>query len=199
MKNRINTLFRPVAIIIAVAAFTLGQVGCSDPCKDQYCLNGGDCLDGDCVCPSDYYGEHCQYSYSSSGGSSSGGSSSGGSSSGGSSSGGSSSGGSSSGGSSSSSSGGSSSSSSGGSSSGDAVFWTAQDWSCGNITVTVNGSSRTISQYYTSGTADCGDSGCANFYSLSPGSYSFYAECGSYYWDGYINISAGGCSTMQLN
>ncbi len=34
---------------------------CSDDkCKDQYCLNGGDCLDGSCICPAGYRGAHCE-------------------------------------------------------------------------------------------------------------------------------------------
>lgn len=34
--------------------------GCVDECKDQYCLNGGDCLDGRCICTSEFEGVHCE-------------------------------------------------------------------------------------------------------------------------------------------
>jgi hypothetical protein len=82
--KKLTSIFSFATISIS-AMLCMGTLsGCADKCKDQYCLNGGDCLDGDCQCPSGYYGTHCQ-SQSSSGGSSSG-SSSGGSTSSGSSS-----------------------------------------------------------------------------------------------------------------
>jgi len=31
-----------------------------DPCDNQVCLNGGACLDGDCICPDGYSGINCQ-------------------------------------------------------------------------------------------------------------------------------------------
>ncbi len=34
--------------------------GCKDPCKDQICLNGGTCVEGDCVCPNGYSGANCE-------------------------------------------------------------------------------------------------------------------------------------------
>jgi len=34
--------------------------GCVDKCLNQSCLNGGECLDGYCECPSGYYGINCE-------------------------------------------------------------------------------------------------------------------------------------------
>lgn len=85
----------------------------------------------------------------------------------------------------------------GGSGSGNAVFWIGSDLGHGNITVTCNGSSQTISSYYSSGNPSCGSTGCANF-SLNPGTYSFSAVAGSYSWDGYITVTGNGCIKQQL-
>ena len=38
---------------------------------------------------------------------------------------------------------------------GKALFWVSSDLGCGSITVTLSGSTGTISQYYSSGTPDC--------------------------------------------
>ena len=38
----------------------MGIAGCSDPCDDVNCLNGGTCNDGTCVCPDGFSGEFCQ-------------------------------------------------------------------------------------------------------------------------------------------
>ena len=56
---------------------------------------------------------------------------------------------------------------------------------------------RDITQYYTSGSADCGDSGCANFYDVEYGKYYFYAENSSYEWKGEMDINLE-CKTMKL-
>lgn len=67
MKTRINTFNTtwPRLVFTLIAGLLIGMIGmisgCADKCKDQYCLNGGDCLDGDCQCPSGYYGTHCEY------------------------------------------------------------------------------------------------------------------------------------------
>jgi len=31
-----------------------------DPCEDIVCLNGGECLQGDCLCPSGFFGVNCE-------------------------------------------------------------------------------------------------------------------------------------------
>ncbi|MCF8258343.1 MAG: hypothetical protein K9J06_12380 [Flavobacteriales bacterium] len=42
------------------AIASIGIAGCSDPCDDVTCLNGGACNDGTCVCPTGFTGEFCQ-------------------------------------------------------------------------------------------------------------------------------------------
>lgn len=79
---------------------------------------------------------------------------------------------------------------------GDGTFWTQTDLGCGNITVIINGVSRIISSYYAS-RPSCGSYGCANF-NLPVGTYPFTASCNSYNWEGEIEITDGGCSTMRL-
>lgn len=85
----------------------------------------------------------------------------------------------------------------GGSTTGNLTVWTQSDHSCGNITVNVSGQSGTISSYYSGGTVNCGDSGCANF-SLAPGNYAISASCQSYTWSGTATVTAGGCFTLRL-
>jgi hypothetical protein len=84
-----------------------------------------------------------------------------------------------------------------GTSSGDAIFWVASDFGLGNIDVTCNGVTKTISSFYSSGAPACGSSGCANF-SFSPGKYSFTARASSTTWNGDVTITKGGCSKMQF-
>jgi len=37
------------------------SISCNtDPCKETFCLNGGDCFEGDCQCPSGYTGVNCE-------------------------------------------------------------------------------------------------------------------------------------------
>lgn len=52
----------PLTLLVILQLF-IGVVltGCVDECKDQYCLNGGDCLKGDCICPNGFTGTHCEY------------------------------------------------------------------------------------------------------------------------------------------
>lgn len=85
----------------------------------------------------------------------------------------------------------------GGSSTGNAMVWTQVDHSCGNINVTINGTTKTISSYYSSGAPSCGASGCANF-TLNPGSYNVTASCSSKSWNGTVSVTADGCYKLQL-
>ncbi|WP_310008366.1 hypothetical protein [Flavobacterium granuli] len=84
-----------------------------------------------------------------------------------------------------------------GTNTGQAMFWTASDFGVGSITVTCNGSSKTIDSYYSSGVPDCGATGGANF-NLDPGTYSYSASGGSLKWSGNITVTNGGCFKMQL-
>ena len=71
-RSFVMKFLRFLTLVISVAV--VGSIsGCVDKCKDQYCLNGGDCLDGDCECPTGYYGTHCEYSTSGGGGNGGGG------------------------------------------------------------------------------------------------------------------------------
>ncbi len=84
----------------------------------------------------------------------------------------------------------------GGGTTGQGMFWIATDLGCGNITVSCNGITRTISSVY--GTApSCGASGTATF-DLSPGTYAYTASCSGKNWSGNITIAAGTCSRFQL-
>lgn len=86
---------------------------------------------------------------------------------------------------------------SGGSSgSGQVVFWTNQDYMCGFITVTINGTSENISSYYYSA-PDCNAQGCATF-SLPAGSYSYSAVCSGYSMSGNVYVPANSCIRRQL-
>ena len=33
---------------------------CLDPCAEVTCQNGGECVEGECECPSPYTGEYCE-------------------------------------------------------------------------------------------------------------------------------------------
>jgi hypothetical protein len=85
----------------------------------------------------------------------------------------------------------------GGSTTGNAMVWTQIDHGCGNINVTINGTTKSISSYYSSGAPSCGASGCANF-SLNPGTYSVTATCSTKSWNGSVNVTSGGCYKLQL-
>jgi len=57
MKN-IKKLIPNIIFILAIlSAFSSCQ---KDKCDQQYCDNGGYCIDGTCNCPDYYYGEHCE-------------------------------------------------------------------------------------------------------------------------------------------
>lgn len=85
----------------------------------------------------------------------------------------------------------------GGSSTGNATFWTQSDLGCGSIAVTLNGSTQSITGYYSTGTPSCGATYCAN-YTLAPGTYSYTASCSGYTWSNNITVVAGQCSLMKL-
>jgi hypothetical protein len=81
---------------------------------------------------------------------------------------------------------------------GDGIFYTSQDFGCGPVKVSVGGSlAGSITVYYTSGTPECGATGCVTI-TKDPGSYGFTAECGSYTWHGTITIVKGQCTKYHL-
>jgi hypothetical protein len=85
----------------------------------------------------------------------------------------------------------------GGSTTGQVMFWIQSDLGCGNITVTVSGSSKSITGYYSGGAPSCGSSSTATF-TLNPGTYSFNASCSGKTWNGNVTVTAGNCFKMQL-
>ena len=81
---------------------------------------------------------------------------------------------------------------------GQVMFWSARDHGCGSINVTINGQTRTISNYSTSGApAGCNISGFATF-DLQPGTYSFTASCSKLTWQGSVSINSNRCLTYEL-
>lgn len=86
---------------------------------------------------------------------------------------------------------------SGGSTTGKVMFWVSSDLGCGPISVSLNGSSGTITSYYSNNSPDCGGNGCANF-TLPPGNYSYSASCSNGTWNGSVLITSGGCYKIKL-
>lgn len=87
----------------------------------------------------------------------------------------------------------------GGSTDGQIMVWTSQDWQCGSIDVSIDGSYYgQITSYYYTGQPDCGASGCVTK-TVSPGYHSIYAECSSYNWSGSnYYVESGECYTVHL-
>ena len=85
----------------------------------------------------------------------------------------------------------------GGTGTGQTTFWVATDLGVGNITVTCNNTTQTITGFSSSGAPSCGASSCANF-TLNPGTYSYSASGGSLTWSGTITVTSGSCSKQQL-
>lgn len=54
-KSFLSTLMAGLAVV----AFTFTSCT-TDPCKDVTCDNGGECVEGDCVCATGYEGTTCQ-------------------------------------------------------------------------------------------------------------------------------------------
>ncbi|MDR2918526.1 MAG: BACON domain-containing protein [Tannerella sp.] len=80
---------------------------------------------------------------------------------------------------------------------GSAMFWTRSDFGCGNISVTLNGQTRTITGYYYQGTPSCGATYTATFSNLPYGTYSYTASCSGRHWSGTITVSAS-CNWKRL-
>ncbi len=80
---------------------------------------------------------------------------------------------------------------------GKIIFWVDADLLCGPIDVTINGSTKTISSYYSSSTPDCDATGCATF-SMDPGSYNWTATCTGSNWSGTNTVTTNGCFKLQL-
>ena len=87
-----------------------------------------------------------------------------------------------------------------GTSRGTLTVWTDKDHGCGPITVTVAGvGSKTITQYITSGTPDCGASGAVNFPDLPYGTYSVSATCGNRSMPATNITLSSGCFRFKID
>lgn len=152
-----------------------------DKCEDQYCLNGGDCLDGTCKCPTGYTGEHCETEIATSGYECVSGTCQ------------------------------SVSDNATYSTlsecqtacatqqpTGQVVFWEAQGaaGSCSATNVTINGTTRQITQFFSTAPS-CGASGSATF-TLNPGTYNYSANCSGATINGTVTVSADQCSNIGL-
>jgi len=78
-------------------------------------------------------------------------------------------------------------------------FWVAEDFGCGNISVTISGyGTETIFMYH-SGEPPCGRAGTATFGNLPLGNYSYTALCGGgRSWSGSVYLD-GSCKLVRLN
>ena len=86
-------------------------------------------------------------------------------------------------------------------------FWTDEEdilqvvevnlWKTGNPNA--YDETETITMYYTPGNSpdNCGEEGCANFYDVEYGEYSFYAENDYYSWSGTLTVDYP-CELMKL-
>jgi len=77
------------------------------------------------------------------------------------------------------------------------TFWTASNCSPNPITVTINGQSSIMSDYFPNVVPGCGTQGCANF-NLGAGSYSYSATNGDTTWTGTVSVDKGSCTLQQL-
>ena len=81
---------------------------------------------------------------------------------------------------------------------GDFMFYIENDLGCGNITVTIDGVTKTI--YSPAGSdPSCNHTGSATF-RLRPGEYEMSARCdeGSAFWNDIIEVRAGTCGKQRL-
>jgi hypothetical protein len=47
-------------LVLFISITLMSMSGCKDPCKDTKCINGGECVEGTCVCPPGYSGTNCE-------------------------------------------------------------------------------------------------------------------------------------------
>ncbi len=76
------------------------------------------------------------------------------------------------------------------------TFWVSKDFGNGNIKVTLNGTTKYISKYYSS-TPTYGADGCASF-TVSPGTYSWQAKSGDKTWNDTQTLKAYDSITLKL-
>ncbi|MDR9373866.1 MAG: hypothetical protein RI565_03280, partial [Schleiferiaceae bacterium] len=85
-----------------------------------------------------------------------------------------------------------------GSSEGDLTIWTESDLGCGFIDVTLNGDTEQMTHYYSGGNPGCGATGCANYYDLPYGTYSYSATSSDgCTWSGSVSIDED-CTTIEF-
>ena len=79
------------------------------------------------------------------------------------------------------------------------VFFVKQDCGVGTITVTVNGSTQTITKFFATGTPACGAAGAATFTLPAAGTYLLSAKGGTTTWNDSFTVTAGTCNAFSLN
>ena len=82
---------------------------------------------------------------------------------------------------------------------GDVTFWINQDFGCGNLYVEFSSyGTNSITQYYFSTPSSCNLSGCANFYNIPYGSYSYNVTSdASCTWSGFIYVGSD-CTLEEI-
>jgi hypothetical protein len=80
---------------------------------------------------------------------------------------------------------------------GKVVFWTNSNLGCGPIDVTIDGTTNSITSFYSASTPDCGSAGCATF-NLGAGTHNWTASCTGLNWSGTITITSNGCLQMLI-
>ncbi|MBI1835802.1 MAG: hypothetical protein HYR91_00905 [Flavobacteriia bacterium] len=80
---------------------------------------------------------------------------------------------------------------------GDVTFWQTQGSGYDITVVSLNGISSNITGEYSS-TPNCGDSGCAVFNNIEVGTYSYTATDGTFNWNGTVEVTKDGCTTVNL-
>jgi hypothetical protein len=80
---------------------------------------------------------------------------------------------------------------------GNVTFWQKTDSGFAVTVVSLNGVTSTITQEYDSA-PDCGAVGCAAFKEVEIGTHNYTASDGVDSWSGTVQVTEGGCATVEL-
>jgi hypothetical protein len=84
-----------------------------------------------------------------------------------------------------------------GASNSDLTFWMAANCSTSPVTVTVDGQTGQISEYFPTTQPTCGAYGCANF-NLPAGTFTYTATGNDTTWSGSVVVTQNACKLQQL-